>query len=108
MLPYFCLSCTVDGFLLDECTSEQRASYATKLSKWAQMTWLELRTAPKHGLGYEKIDDVRVPRPSHIPEDATFIAFRFHDRLPVVGYRTDRIFHAVWFDSDPKGRVYRH
>ena len=63
---------------------------------------------PKEGLGFEQIFQVRVAVPDHVPPDVTLIAFRFHDHLPVVGYRTDRVFHAVWFDRDRKGRVYRH
>lgn len=69
------------------------------------MTWLK---APKQGLGFEKISSILTPRPQHVPEDANLIAFRFHDHLPVIGYRSDRIFHAVWFDRDPRGSIYRH
>lgn len=106
--PHFCLSCVQDGYSIDICTTEQRASYAKKLARWASMTWLDLRKADRHGLGYEKITQIKVPRPTHVPEDATFIAFRFHDHLPVIGYRIDRIFHAVWFDKNPKGKIYLH
>jgi hypothetical protein len=72
------------------------------------MTWLQLRAADRHGLGYEHIRAILVPRPPHVPEDATLLAFRFCGHLPVIGYRTDRVFHAVWFDNDNRGRIYRH
>ena len=106
--PFFCLSCVQDGYTISECTSEQRATYANKLSKWAQMTWVQLRQADRHGLGYEKNDNIQVLRPAHVAEDATLIAFRFHGPLPVIGFRRDRVFYAVWFDRDPKGSIYRH
>jgi hypothetical protein len=102
------LTCTEGDYNIDDCNAEQRASYANKLGKWSTMTWLQLRSADKHGLGYEKIGNIRVARPAHVPEDATFIAFRFHDHLAVIGYRMGRVFHAVWFDRNPKGHVYRH
>jgi len=72
------------------------------------MTWVQLMMADRHGLGCEKIRAVRVPRPAYVPEDATLLAFRFAGHLPVIGYRTDRVFHAIWFDDDPDGRVYPH
>jgi len=35
------------------------------------------------------------------PFDAQNIAFRFHDRAPMVGYRsTDGIFYIIWFDRN--------
>ena len=36
--------------------------------------------------------------PTHITNDQDFIAIRFHQLKPVVGYRIERIFHIVWLD----------
>jgi hypothetical protein len=95
-------------FSIAGCTVEERATFATKLAKWSEMTWQQLTQADRHGLGYEHIKSILVPRPPHVPEDASLLAFRFHSHLPVIGYRTERVFHAVWFDRNPTGVVYRH
>jgi hypothetical protein len=106
--PHFCLACIQEGYSIADCTSEQRASYANKLAKWSELTWIEIQASNKHGLGCEPINDILVALPAHVPEDASLIAFRFHEHLAVTGFRTERVFHAVWFDRDPKGKIYRH
>jgi hypothetical protein len=78
------------------------------LWKISQLTWLEIMMASRHGLGTEKINSTSIDAviPSHITEDVTFLAFRFHDKAPMVGYREGEIFHIVWID--PKRKVYKH
>lgn len=64
------------------------------------MTWGELIQAPRHGMGFEKIDRDAITRPipAHVTDDVAFIAFRFSGLKPMVGYRVDATFHIVWFD----------
>ena len=78
------------------------------LYKLSQLSWRELRLAPRHGVGYEIIDhsSFRVPIPKHITEDVDMIAFRFSGLKAMVGYRDEAIFHLVWLDRSFK--VYAH
>ena len=72
-------------------------------NKLSQLPWKELRQAPRHGLGYEKIKrhSIKSGIPLHITDDVDhFIAFRFHDKAPMVGHRQERIFYIFWIDRD--------
>ena len=73
------------------------------------MSWAAINQAPRHGLGYEKIDraSIRTAIPSHLKEDVNFfLAFRFFDKAPMVGYRKEEIFYALWLDREFK--LYKH
>lgn len=97
--PIFCLE-LVDGFCLRDCTKDEKAALADALFKRSKLSWSELRQAPRHGLGYEKIERSSIKKsiPTLIKEDATFIAFRFCGKAPMVGYKDGRVFHIVWLD----------
>jgi hypothetical protein len=64
------------------------------------MTWNQLVGSHRHGSGTEKTarQSIRAPIPRHVTEDVTFLAFRFHRKRPMVGYRDGRIFHILWLD----------
>jgi hypothetical protein len=66
------------------------------------LTWNEIISSPRHGVGYEKIahDAIRSPIPTHIKSDINLIAFRFCAKAPMVGYREENIFHIGWLDRD--------
>jgi hypothetical protein len=88
---------------ITRCTEEERLAFVSKMHLLSQLTWSQLRQAPKDGLGYEKIDrdSIRAGIPTAITEDVNFIAFRFHGKAPMVGYRSDDgTFYIVWFDRD--------
>ncbi len=53
-------------------------------------------------MGLETIPAYRIerPRPLHLTEDVTLIAFRFSGKKAMVGYRQEGTFHIVWFDCD--------
>jgi hypothetical protein len=73
------------------------------------MSWHEIKNAPKHGLGLEKISraSIKAPIPKHITEDVEyFIALGFSAKAPMVGYRIRNVFHIVWLDS--KFTLYDH
>jgi len=91
--PPYCISC---------CDKDEKASFAGMLLNMSKMTWNELRNAPRHGMGCEKIshDAIHRPIPAGITEDVTLLAFRFHAKKTMVGYRVKEIFHIIWFDRD--------
>ena len=106
--PIFSLRYLDKNFCLTKCTKEEKAAFADTLYKLSQLSWRELRQAPRHGLGYEKISRtaIRGAIPSHIAEEVGFIAFRFYGKAPLVGYRDGEIFHIVWVDREFK--LYAH
>ncbi|MBP0027514.1 hypothetical protein [Roseofilum sp. Guam] len=93
---------------LDSCNKDEKAALVSTLYKLSQCRWKDLRNAPRHGVGYEKIDrhSFRVAIPQHITEDVNIIAFRFSGKKPMIGYRDKAIFHIVWLDRSFE--VYNH
>jgi len=49
---------------------------------------------------------LKAPVPDDIDDDGEFLALRFSGKKPMVGFRSSRIFHVVWFDS--KFSLYEH
>ena len=106
--PVFCLRYLDKKYGLDTCDKDERAALASTLNKLSQLTWSQLRLAPRHGVGYEIIDrsSFRVAIPQHITEDVNLIAFRFIGKAPMVGYKDEAIFRIVWLDRS--FGVYNH
>lgn len=107
--PVFCLRYLESDYGLDQCTRDQQADFAQALRKRSQMTWQQILTAPRHGLGTERIarDSIKAPIPNHITADVDFfIAMRFSGLAPMVGYRIQDVFRIIWLDS--KFELYKH
>lgn len=100
--PIFSLLYLQDNYCISKCNKEQKIGFVDTMRALSKMTWNEIRSAHRHGLGSEKIERriIRASIPSNITHDATFIAIRFHNNAPMVGFRTDNIFHIVWFDRN--------
>lgn len=99
--PVFCLHHLADGWRISDCERDDQAAFALTTEKLSHLTWREIRDAHRHGVGTEKISRsaLKAPVPADIAEDAQFIALRFSGKKPMVGFRSSRIFHVVWFDS---------
>jgi hypothetical protein len=99
--PVFCLQYVDSAYCITKCSTEQRAGFASKIRGLSQLTWRQIRFAPKEGMGTEKIarSVIRRPIPEHITEDETLLAIRFH-KGRMVGYKEREIFRIVWFDCD--------
>lgn len=93
--PIFSFHYLQDTHCISGCTREEKAGFADTMRALSKMTWNEIRSAPRHGLGSEKIERniIRAPIPSNITDDATFLAIRFHKMRPMVGFRESNIFH---------------
>ena len=104
--PIFSFEHMVDGFCVKSCEQEDRAEFALSLHKRGKLSWRELRFSGRHQLGYEKINRLKVPLPPKVTPDVSIIAFRFHEKKPMLGYRDGRIFHILWLD--PKFKTYNH
>ena len=89
-------------YCVSKCEKNEKVAILDKLHQLSQLTWVQLHQSPKHSYGYEKIprNAIKRPVPSQITEDVTLIAFRFHGKAAMVGYREHEIFHIIWFDRD--------
>ena len=90
------------GYSVNCCDQENQAAAMRSLFKLSRMKWQDIRNAPRHGLGTEKIDrtSLEIAIPKGISEDVTFIAIRYHGKRPMVGYRDGRTFHVIWLDHN--------
>jgi hypothetical protein len=106
--PVFCLRHLVEGWKISDCQREDQANFALTAEKLSRLTWQEIRNAPRHGLGTEKIarEAIKSAIPASITEDVQFLAVRFSGMKPMVGFRSREIFHVVWLD--PAFRLYDH
>jgi hypothetical protein len=100
--PVFSFEYLQSSYCITNCNSDEKAAFAERMRLLSQLTWAEIKCAPRHGLGFEKISQSAISAglPSHITADVVLIAFRFSGKAPMVGYREKRIFHVLWFDRD--------
>jgi hypothetical protein len=100
--PIFSFLYLQDNYCISKCNKEQKIGFVDTMRALSKLTWQQIMSAPRHGLGTEKIkrDSIKVSIPDKITEDITFLAIRFHRLEPMVGFRVDNIFHIVWFDRD--------
>lgn len=99
--PVFCLHHLADGWRISDCERDDQAAFALTTEKLSRVTWRDIRNAHRHGVGAEKISRhaLKAPVPVGIDDDVQFLALRFSGKKPMVGFRSSRIFHVVWFDS---------
>lgn len=93
---------------ITNCIQQEKASFADTMYNLSQLKWDEIFSSGRHGLGSEKIsrESFKVAIPKNITDDVTFLAFRFHKKAPMVGYRDGDTFHIIWFDR--AFNVYSH
>lgn len=106
--PVFSFRYLQRGYCIQDCEAKEKAALADKLRQLSQLTWQELRNAPRHGQGYEKIahSAIKAPIPRSAKEDTTLVAFRFCAKAPMVGYKEGAVFYVLWLDS--KFKLYNH
>jgi hypothetical protein len=83
-----CLTC---------CTQFDKASVSEKLVMLSQLTWGQLASEPKTGLGYEKIDQsqFKIPLPKAITPDINIQVFRHSEAGRIAGFREKDVYHVV-------------
>ena len=98
----FCLAHLHRDYCVTCCDRADQAAFALALRERSQLTWQQLRHAPRHGLGSEKIarDSIRATIPEIAKGVDHFLAFRFSGLKPMVGLRRGTVFHIFWLDRD--------
>lgn len=107
--PIFSLASLKGNYCVTACTAEEKIAFIETLHRLSAMSWREIRNAPRHGLGSEKISrnsikGVRIP--DEVTEDTTLLAIRFCAMAPMIGYRSGQAFHVLWLDRS--FTVYAH
>jgi hypothetical protein len=101
--PTFCLHHLGSPYCVTDCDRDDKAAFAETLRKLSHLTWGQIKQAPRHGLGCEKIPRNLIGGsiPAVVTEDVeSFLAFRFSGKKPMVGYRQGAMFHILWLDHD--------
>jgi hypothetical protein len=90
-------------------TQEAQAAFAIALQDRARMTWQEIKFAPRHALGLERIPSKQIKRqiPDDFKGDTSFMVLRYHENLPMVGTRVRDVFQIIWIEAQ-YGDVYNH
>lgn len=102
LTPVFCLRHLSPEWAVSKCERDDQGLFAVRLEVLSKLTWKEIRNAPRHGLGTEKINRsaIKAPIPEAITEDVEFLALRFSGKKAMVGFRNNDVFHVVWLDRD--------
>ncbi len=99
--PVFSLRFLDKDYCLSLCQQQEKAAFADTLHKLSQRTWGDIRQLNRHKVGYEKIARslIKGKIPTHLTEDVEhFLAFRFYDMAPMVGYKEGTVFYVIWLD----------
>ena len=106
--PIFCLKYLHKNFNLDDCTKDEKAALIDTIYLLSQKTWHEIRQAPRHGIGREKInkDSIKASIPAICTEEHNLYAIRFCGMAPFVGIQNQNIFHIIYIDRSFK--LYDH
>lgn len=107
--PLFSLSYIEKDYCLSNCVKEEKAAFADKLHRLSQLTWAEIKNLNRHKLGSEIIprNILQGTLPSIVKEDSKIIAFRFHGKAPMIGFRDGHIFYILRLDRSFKAYSHR-
>lgn len=97
------------SFSFSELDKDHKSAFADAIYSRSNCTWIDLKKSHRHGLGYEKIplQQIKGNHPKILsPDTENVIAFRFHSRAPMVGFRDNDTFYVIWFD--PTYTLYSH
>jgi hypothetical protein len=82
---------------ISKCDEKSKASILEKLLKITQLTWREIKSQPKAGLGFEVIPRFRFKAqlPAIVTQEVPMLIFRFSDGGRMAGYRDNDIYHVL-------------
>jgi hypothetical protein len=90
------------GYSVTCCQGDDQAALSRQLFTLSRLTWRDIKSAPRHGLGTEKMarNSIKAPLPAAVTEDVTFLVMRFNGKKAMIGYRDGRTFHILLLDQD--------
>ncbi len=100
--PKFSLEYLQRDYCLSHCQQEEKASFADAIHKRSQLTWSQINSLPRHGLGYEIIPQHQINSglPNHLSKEVNLLSFRCFGIKPMVGYRKNDTFYVLWLDRN--------
>lgn len=107
--PVFSFEHIQSPYSHEECQPQELAALVKKLCQLSKIPWGQIKQVHRHGCGCEQIQRSSIKGvsiPKFITPDITLLAFRFYGKAPMIGFRSERIFHIVWLDRD--FTVYKH
>lgn len=106
--PLLCLRHVQPGFGVEDLPAEAQAEFLVKWSKRSKVSWNDLGTHQRHGLGSEKLpaDKIRPMVPEKFAADS-YQVYRHHGNLPFVGVRINDVFYVLWIEKK-FGELYDH
>jgi hypothetical protein len=107
--PLFCFAHTHNKFCVGELDTRQKADLADTLAALCTMTWRDIKLAPRHGRGTERVpvNSLKASMPTQFANEAEAVVLRYSAKLPMVGFRANRIFHIVCIEK-AFGDLYDH
>ena len=102
MKPKFAFEYLQSSYCISKCEKDDRAALSDALRMLSSITWAQIASAPKHGLGTETLHQsaIHAAIPACVTDDTRLLAFRFSGTKAMVGYRTQEVFYVLWFDRD--------
>ncbi|KPH08852.1 hypothetical protein [Rhizobium acidisoli] len=96
------------GYSVNCCQNDDQAALARQLFALSRLSWRDIKSAHRHGLGTEKMErgSIKAPLPASVTEDVTFLVLRFNGKKAMIGYRDGRTFHILLLDH--KFTAYKH
>lgn len=90
-------------------TPNQRSEFLLKWYRRSQISWTDLRTHQRHGLGSEKIPlaQIHPACPEFLEDEDHVIVFRHEGNLPFAGIRASDVFYVIWIEAE-YGKLYDH
>lgn len=87
----------------------ERGLFLDALFTLSQMTWGQINSAPRHGLGTERMPATQIKAriPPCVTADVNLLVFRWKGKLPFVGFRDGRVLHVLWVEQQ-FGDLYDH
>jgi hypothetical protein len=106
--PAFSLKYIQKKYSIENMPDDEKISLINRLSILSKMSWGDIKTAPRHGLGQEQIkrDSFNVAIPDFATPDVKFLSLRYNGKKPFVGFRDGKIFYILWVDYNFS--VYNH
>jgi len=80
----------------------KRADFAERLELLSQLTWGEIKMQNRHKLGFENmpVDQIRVALPDYFADASKVQIFRYSGLLPMIGIRSQDVFHVLGLAAD--------
>lgn len=109
--PIFCLAHLHSDFDLKTSAldKDQKSGFADTLQSLASLTWSQIKRAPRHGLGFEKIPvkSLQMTLPAAFVDEEEVLVFRYHKKHPMAGVRVQATFHILALER-AFGDLYDH